>query len=292
MSEPLLDAAFLRRLDRLVVAGRRARRGTLQGERRGPRRGQNVEFADFRPYVPGDDPRLVDWNAYARLERFFLKLFVEEEDTTVHLLLDTSRSMGWGTPSKLDFARRAAAAVAYVALSNLEWVAVSPFTSTLAAPPRPERGRAAAGRLFARLAELSPEGGTDLAAAVRRYVAAGRRPGPLVVLSDLYDPGWRDGLGLAVGARYDVSVVHVLSPEEVHLELEGDLRLIDDETGEAVEISADGETAERYRAALSAWQVEIQAWCAKRSVPYAAVTTDFPMETFVLDVLRKKGVVG
>ncbi len=292
MTESLLSPDFLRQLDRLAVASRRTRAGALQGERRSPRRGQNVEFADFRPYSPGDDPRQVDWNAYARLERFFLKLFVEEEDATVHLLVDRSRSMGWGEPAKLDFARRVAAAVGYVALANLEWVAVSAFTSTIDGPPRSQRGRAAAVRLFAQLAELTPAGGTDLAASMRRYAAAVRRPGPLLVLSDLYDPGWRDALGIAAGARFEVSVIHVLAPDERDPMLEGDLRLIDDETEEVIELSADSDVMERYREALAAWQAEIVAWCGKRGIPYVPVASDFPLEAFVLEVLRKRGVVG
>ena len=292
IDQPLLSPDFLRQLDRLTVASRRPPMGVLQGERRSPRRGQAVEFADFRPYTPGDDPRLVDWNAYARLERFFLKLFVEEEDAMVHLLIDTSKSMGWGEPAKLDFAKSVAAGVAYIALANLEWIAVSPFTSTLGAPPRPQRGRTAAPRLFAMLADLRPAGGTDLAAAVRRYAATVRRPGPLLVLSDLYDPGWQDALRAAAGARFDVSVIHILSPEEVAPAFEGDLRLIDDETEEIVEVSADGDAMERYRELLDGWRSEIQAWCAKRAMPYVPVATDFPLEAFVLEVLRKKGVVG
>ena len=114
--EPLFDEAFLRRLERLAVLSRRAMAGQMQGERRSPKRGQSVEFADFRPYAPGDDFRRIDWNAYARLERFFLKLFVEEQDLTVHLLVDTSPSMDWGEPNKLRFALRAAGALGYVAL--------------------------------------------------------------------------------------------------------------------------------------------------------------------------------
>ena len=118
MSEPLLSPDFLRQLDRLDLATCRLQPGRMQGERRGPRRGGGQEFADYRPYTPGDDLRQVDWNAYARMERFFLRLFVEEEDTTLHLLLDASRSMAWGEPTKLDFARRCAAALGYVALSR------------------------------------------------------------------------------------------------------------------------------------------------------------------------------
>src|SRR5512137_563064 len=104
MPLPLFDEQFLRKLERLALLSRRVSAGQMQGERRSPKRGQSVEFSDFRPYVTGDDFRRIDWNAYARLERFFIKLFVEEEDLTVHILIDNSRSMDWGKPNKLEYA--------------------------------------------------------------------------------------------------------------------------------------------------------------------------------------------
>jgi len=122
MSERLFSEEFLRRLERLSLVARRPSAGVMQGERRSPKRGQSVEFSDFRPYVAGDDFRRIDWNAYARLERFFIKLFVEEEDLTVHLLIDASRSMDWGEPNKLQYAARAAGALGYIALSGLDRV--------------------------------------------------------------------------------------------------------------------------------------------------------------------------
>jgi len=118
----LLEPKFLAQLDRLSLVSRRLRAGQIQGERRSPNRGGSVEFADFRTYAPGDDFRQIDWNAYARLERLFVKLFVAEEDLTVHLLLDASQSMAWGEPDKWRFGRRLAAALGYVALVGLDRV--------------------------------------------------------------------------------------------------------------------------------------------------------------------------
>src|SRR5574338_410224 len=130
MSERLFDEAFLRRLERLALVARRASIGQTQGERRSQKRGQSVEFADFRPYVMGDDFRRIDWNAYARLERFFIKLFVEEEDLSVHLLVDTSRSMNWGQPNKLWYATRIAGALSYIALAGLDRVTITGLGSS------------------------------------------------------------------------------------------------------------------------------------------------------------------
>src|SRR5512136_1765889 len=110
-AQTLLSPSFLYTLDRLTLVSRRLRTGTFKGERRSPRRGGSVEFADYREYAPGDDFRQIDWNAYARLERLFLRLFVEEEDATVHIILDASQSMDWGEPQKWNYAQRVAAAL-------------------------------------------------------------------------------------------------------------------------------------------------------------------------------------
>ena len=196
-SDRLFDESFLRRLERLAILSRRAMAGQLQGERRSPKRGQSVEFADFRPYAPGDDFRRIDWNAYARLERFFIKLFIEEEDLTVHQLVDTSRSMDWGEPNKLWYAVRAAGALGYVALAGLDRVTVTACGDVVNGsahyfPPR--RGKQQALALFSFLQTLAAGGRTDLAPRLRAYAAAAMQPGPLILFSDLLDDGWADGL--------------------------------------------------------------------------------------------------
>jgi uncharacterized protein (DUF58 family) len=143
-TQPLFDSAFLRKLDRLSLQTRRAMAGDMQGERRSPRRGSSVEFADFRPYVAGDDIRQIDWNMYARTERFFLKLMVAEEELTIHLLVDNTASMDWGEPNKLTYARRAAGAFGYIALSSLDRVTVTALAAGAARQLPGVRGACAA----------------------------------------------------------------------------------------------------------------------------------------------------
>ncbi len=166
-ADRLFDAGFLRRLEQLELASRRLTAGRLKGERRSPRRGQSVEFADYRNYSHGDDLRQLDWNVYARLERLFVKLFVEEEDVTVHVLVDASRSMDYGEPNKLDFARRSAAALAYVALANHDRVSVAFLGEGRVSALRPLRGKARAVELFRFLGTPRTERLTGLAAASR-----------------------------------------------------------------------------------------------------------------------------
>ena len=286
----LFDEATLRKLERLALLSRRAMAGQLQGERRSPKRGQSVEFADYRPYAAGDDFRRIDWNAYARLERFFIKLFVEEEDLTVHLLVDASGSMDWGDPNKLWYAARAAGAVGYVALAGLDRVTVSVVGEQGNGRFAARRGRQQAMALFSFLQSLRGGGRTALGPWLRAYAAA-VRPGPAVVISDLLDEGWSEGLGALAARGFEVTVLHVLAPEEVEPRLAGDVRLIDVEDGREVEITADEGTLQRYRQGLAAWQGEVRRFCAARRIRYVAVVTDVPFEELVYAVLRRGGVL-
>jgi uncharacterized protein (DUF58 family) len=319
----LFDEAFLRRLERLAILSRRAMAGQLQGERRSPKRGQSVEFADFRPYAPGDDFRRIDWNAYARLERFFIKLFVEEEDLTVHLLVDASRSMDWGEPNKLWYAARAAGALGYVSLVNLDRVTVTvldngPHGDGSYFPPR--RGKRQAMSLFAFLQALSPsnsdptlrpagrragarvEGGhprTPLSALLRAYAVAAKSPGPLVLFSDLMDDDWADGLNALAARGFEVTVLHLLAPEEVDPEVSawltaapsGDFRLTDVETGAEVEVTADFEMVQRYREGLASWQAELRRFCSARGMHYVFLETSLPFEELLFALLPRRGVL-
>ncbi len=290
----LFDETFLRKLERLAILSRQTMAGKLQGERRSTKRGQSVEFADFRPYAPGDDFRRIDWNAYARLERFFIKLFVEEEDLTVHLVVDTSRSMDWGDPNKLEYAVKAAAALGYIALAGLDRVTVTALgdggNSNGGYFP-PHRGKSRAFALFSFLSLLTAGGHTDLAPRLRSYAVATNQPGPLLLFSDLLDEGWKDGLHALAGRGFEVSILHLLSPEEVEPELTGDLKLLDSETGAQVEITADYEMLARYREGLAEWQTEIRHFCGVRGMHYVPVVTSLPFEELLFTWLRRQGVL-
>jgi uncharacterized protein (DUF58 family) len=309
----LFDESFLHKLERLALLSRRAMAGQMQGERRSPKRGQSVEFADFRPYSRGDDFRRIDWNAYARLERFYIKLFVEEEDLTVHLLLDTSRSMAWGAPSKLWYAARAAGALGYVALSGLDRVTVTALgevTEGSGAYFPPHRGKRQAMSLFGFLQALarsheSPSPGATgrqppiLATRLRTYASASRLPGPAILVSDLLEEGWQEGLRALAARGFEVTVLHVLAPDEVDPEQaawlgEGasrDLKLRDVESGAEVEITADYETLQRYRQGLAAWREEIGRFCGARGIQYVPVETSVPFEELLFALLRQRGVL-
>ena len=288
---PLFDEGFLRRLEQLELASRRLTAGRMKGERRSIRRGQSVEFADYRNYTTGDDLRQLDWNAYARLEKLFIKLFVEEEDVTVHVLVDASRSMDFGDPNKLDFARRAAAALAYLGLAHLDRVSVAFLGDGRASSLRALRGKGRTLELFDFLSADRRERTTGLAAAARDYASRLRGRGPLLLLSDLMDPGYLDALRDLASTRCQLSVLHVLAPEELDPEVPPDSRLIDNESGQGVEVTGDADLNDRYRARLGEWQAEIGAFVSRRGGAYLAIPSDLELSDLLFDVLRRRRVV-
>lgn len=291
MPEQLLSPSFLYTLDRLVLVSRRVQAGAFKGERRSPKRGGSVEFADFREYAPGDDFRQIDWNAYARLERLFLRLFVEEEDTTVHVIVDASQSMDWGQPSKWSYAQRVAAAMGYIALVGMDRLVGAAASASHMRLFPPHRGKKQALAWFDWLAGLRPGGQACPAQALLHYVAQMRRPGPLVLIGDLMDDGWREGIARLAEQRYEVTLLHILAPQELEPELEGDWKLVDSETAAEVEITADPDLLARYRARVKEWQDEWAQFCAARGVAYAPIPTSLPFEELVLSFLRRRGIL-
>lgn len=299
--DELFDEAFLRKLERLEIVARKLRAGILRGERRSLKRGQSVEFADFRAYSHGDDLRRVDWNVYARFERAFIKLFVEEEDRTVHVILDTSPSMDWGNGAahKLTFGRRTAAALGYIALGGLDRVALATAGAGLTGRSPSFRGTGALFRIFDFLAADAPEWvpagqGTDLDAALAEYAARGRNPGPLFLISDLLGAGARGGragLTALLAHGYEPNVIHTLSPDELDPPLRGELRLVDRETGAARELTVDDAALARYRRGLDTWRDDLAAWCGRRTIPYLPVDTGTPFEDLLLTALQRGGMV-
>jgi uncharacterized protein (DUF58 family) len=289
----VFDEAFLRQLERLMLVGRTAVAGGIKGVRRSSKRGQSVEFADYRNYTLGDDLRSLDWNVLARLEKLFVKLFVEEEDVTVHVLLDASGSMASGAPDKLTFGKRAAAALSYLGLASYDRVAVSVLQGRVARRFPAVRGT---GRIFQVLSDLSAvdaaNGPTDLASAARHYAAHVTRRGPLVLISDLFDPAAERAISELAATRCEVSVLHVLSPDEIDPPLEGDLRLLDRETGDGVDITADLTTLDAYRGRLAAWQDGLARACAKRHAAYVPVPSTLPLAELVFAELRRRRVVA
>lgn len=288
----LLNQQFLARLDALDVMSRRILQGKCQGERRSKQRGRSVEFADHRPYAVGDDLRLIDWNTFARLEQLFLKLFLEEQDLTVHVLLDCSLSLSHGDSGKDTFARKLAAALGYVALVNNNRLTLSAFADGLAAQAANLRGRPSSRRLADFLFSL-PEGrASDFDKACRQFQAARTGSGIVIVISDfLFKDGFEDGLIRLLSPAYDLYAIQVLSPQEIQPELTGDLRLVDVEDSEVAEITVTAPLMTHYRRMLAAYCGELERFCTRRGAVYVRASSADSVETLVLTTLRRRGLL-
>ncbi len=291
-SPVLLDAAFLHQLEGLRLALRRPLIGREGGARRSLRRGASLEFADFREYAPGDDLRYVDWKAYGRLEKLFLKQFQAEEDLRLHAFIDTSRSMSFGVPiSKLDCAKRVAAALGYLALAGGERVGVAALSETGAERLPTLRGRAGVLPLLRFLEALKAGSGEAMFGHVfGRELSAGGASGLAVVLSDFFGEASQTGWKALAGRGWHVVLLHVLAPEEMEPTLAGEARLIDSETGDAREVSLSPFVLEQYRARVEAFCAEIKGGAARCGWDYVRVVSDAPLSETFLD-LRKSGVL-
>jgi len=290
---PLFDTAFLARLERLELLARKVFRGHLRGERTAPRRGRGLEFSDFRRYRPGDDLRHLDWNIYSRLDRLFLKLYAAEEDITLHLLLDASASMGFGTPRKFDHARRLAAALAYVGLVNLDRVSIAGFADGLGAQLPPLKARHNLMSVLAFLDTLPCRGVTRLGPSLRAFAGRVRHPGLVVLVSDLAAV---EDLGVALDALrrrgHDVVMLQVLGEDEIDPPLAGTLRLDDAETGESLQVSVDDDLRAVYLRRLEAHLAAVEEVCRRRGVGYVRASTAVPFEDVVLRYLREGALLG
>src|SRR5438270_8545329 len=269
----LLEPALLRRLESLALQVRRAVSGQMGGERRSRRRGQSVEFADFRNYTPGDDFRLIDWNAYARLDRFMLRLFVAEEELPLNIFLDLSGSMDWGKPNKAETAQRLAGAIAYVALASLDRVRLTVFADGPTSGGAPTRGRHSAQGLFARIQSFPIGGPTDYSRLV--LPISRQRPGMTVLITDgLGESPIEPAITALQLARQEGAVLQLLAPQEIAPDWTGDARLRDAETGAEREFTATPATMAAYRTALARRTDGIEQVSRRRGMRFVRLTTD------------------
>jgi len=297
MSDELFDSVFLAKLEQLHLLSRKIFRGQHHAERRSRQMGSSLEFADYRTYTRGDDVRAIDWNIYARVERLFIKLFEEEQDLHVFLLIDASASMRWTNGSerrsKFDQARRIAASLGYIALANLDRVNALFFVNGLVDDLGFQRGRGRFHTLLHFLRQpLEPKGVTDLLESFTAFSQREKRRGLVVVLSDFLDTaGWEDALQRLRHQRFDVELVHVLDDEEITPTVSGDVRLDDIESGASMEITADPALLRAYRKTVQDFLDQLDAFALRFGIGLARTKTSEAFEDAVLRTLRTSGMV-
>lgn len=291
----IFDESTLRKLNHLTLIASRIRKGAIKGGHRSSQRGSSLEFADYRDYTPGDDLRRMDWNIYARLNRPFIKLFEEEQDLAVYILLDGSRSMDWGEGEahKFLYALHLTAGLGAVTLASGDSLVVGFLKDGRAAAEfGPTRGQAALPRLFGFLDSLEAGGKTDLKASLHQFFLTTRRPGLVILISDLLtDKSYEAGLHLMRGRGHEAALLHLLAPDELDPQLAGDLQLVDVETGHEQDISMDGGLRDLYREHVQNWILATQADCRKQGIRYLEINTRNSWDKTLLLEMRRARII-
>lgn len=279
--------SFLSRLDRLCLAMRGRAQGGAGGSRRSRQTGSSAEFSDYREYIPGDDIRRLDWNAYARFDRLFLKLFMEEQESLVTILLDASASM----EAKWASARAAAEAVGYLALTGGDRLCLQILKDgrTLRSPQF--AGRAAYPRLTGFLDTCMPDGKTGTITEAVKH-AEGLKKGLCFLITDGYtEDGLKEALDYLRYMKQETAVIQTLSGGELKPDLEGAVRLTDSESGEQTDLLADRGALDAYQDALEAFLKQIRETCASREAPYMLLDSRQSFEESFIPLLSKSGMI-
>ena len=298
---------FLRKLEYLHVVSKRALAGQNRADRLSPKRGRGLEFADHRPYAAGDDYRHIDWKAYQRLNRLLLRLFDEERDLSIYLMVDVSRSMV--EPAKFDMARRIAAALCYVGLAHLDRLTIIPFGSDLGRESSPGRGKGRIFRVFETLEQLEASGPTDLRAACKAFASRPRQLGLVVIISDFLEPassgapagapgapvtspraettGPQAGLKILRTLGHDVFAVHVTSERDRDPGVFGTIRFVDVETGAMREIEVTPRLAAAYVKAAGQHAEALERFCGRYDIGYVRADAERPFEDVILRTFRQ-----
>lgn len=284
--EMLLEEGFLRKLEQLRLLSQQNARGGLVGEHLTRKSGASLEFLDYRNYEAGDDLRYVDWNVFGRLDRLFIKLFHAERDRTIHVLLDTSQSMEFGSPSKSLAAKKIVAALSYIGLANHDQVGLTSFADSIKVQKAPEKGRPFYRSILQDLQDLTVEGGTDFNKALEDYARGSKRPGAAIILSDLLDPkGIEGGLKALKYAKFDATVIQILDHEELYPQKKGFFQMKDVETGALKSIPVTHQLLENYHKKMESFLAQIKSFCLRNQVDYHLFDTKLPFEDFLLRYL-------
>jgi uncharacterized protein (DUF58 family) len=289
----LFDSKFLARLEYLALVSRQVFQGQLMAAKRTRQLGSGIDFADHRPYTPGDDFRYLNFNAYINHDELLLKRFHEEQDLHIQIIVDCSASMAFGSPSKFDHARKIAAALAYIALSDLDRVAIIAIADGVSSQLPMTRGKGRIHAIFEFLDALKPSGAqTHLARAMDTIVARKPHPGPAIVISDFYDPdGFEPGLNRLRYHKHEPHIIQVYDPSEAQPDMLGDLELVDAETGQSRKVTLSESSLDAYKAQYIDFIASLQLYSRTYGVTLTRASTHTPFDELILKMMRQSGVV-
>lgn len=288
MDSLFLDSEFLKKLEYLAFLSKRIRKGSMRGEHFTYKKGSSLEFRDHRSYNPGDDFRYIDWNVYSRLRKLFVKLFAAEEDLTINILVDTSSSMADSKSEKLTYAKKLAAALGYIGLSNLERVGLVSFQSKIESSLPAIRRKNQSFGMFNFLSTLEADGGTELNKVLLNFASKTKRPGLMIIISDFMDPdGMKEGILSLIYNKYDIVLLHVLSEEEISPSISGNSKLTDSETGTFEAINIDKHILGIYQKELRKYLSELENFSLQHGLEYMRTSTSIPFDEVILKYLRQ-----
>ena len=287
------DPGFVTTLERLNLLARRVYAGDARGDRESLRKGASLEFADYRAYTPGDDLRYVDWNAYARFGHLYVKEYAAEENVHAAIVLDTSASMTFGEPSKLETGRRVAAALGYIGLANLDSVSLYGVSDAAREAVRFLRGKQRIFELLDALDRVPTGGATSLRRALESPLPRLKGRAMALLLSDFFDPdGYEAPLRALRAQEIQVHALHLVADEELAPRGRGRHRLTDLETGRTRDVFLSEATLARYRRAFEAHCGGLEKFCAANEMPYVRIQTGWDLEKIVTEIVRRGGVLG
>lgn len=285
-----LDDDFLHTLEQLSFISKKVFYGGSKGNILSRKHGSSVEFADYRRYQPGDDFRYIDWSMYARLDKLLIKLFQDESNIYIYILLDTSRSMDFGEPTKLNYGLRLAAALSYIGVSNMEQVGISTFSSQIEQRAAPFRGKGQLTYLFEFLGNVEPGGETNINQSLKMFAAAKNKPGIVIVISDFWDAkGCKAGLMYLLKKKFEVSVIQLLSPEEYNPKLGGALLIKDLEGQEQLPFKVNPSILKKYHRLMTDYNKQLADFCRAYNIAYLQTLTQIPFEELILRYMRIRG---
>ena len=288
----MFSTDFLNKLEQLRIQSQKPVRGKYRGERRSQNRGTGLEFTDFRRYEPGDDLRYLDWNVYARLEKPFIKLFQVDEELSVSILIDTSQSMAFGQPSKLEYAKQIAYALGYITLANSDRLFLYTLSDRLSSVLPSTYGKSQYIRIEKALSTIQQGGKTNLNECLTHLSVYQPKVGVVAILSDYLDSnGYTEGINTLLGRGYTVSLIHIQCSEEIELLPPGEWQLEDSETGETKEITINDETLQHFRGEMNTFCSTLQNFCIQKGINYINLSTEMEIESVILDDLQRIRII-
>jgi uncharacterized protein (DUF58 family) len=289
--QQLIDRPMLEKLERLTIQWQKSHPGLVGGHNTSRFAGAGQEFLDHRNFTHGDDLRAVNWRAYLRLGKLFLKMFQLEPRIPVRVLVDISPSMSTGAAPKFDYARKLAAALCYVGLVRLDAICLQPFSSKLHDSFTASGGRHRFQPAVNFLSALKPSGQTGFLSAARAFVARYPQPGLVLVISDfLDDEDCEKPLQFLADFGHELMLLHVWADEDREPPWDGELELEDAETGQRLELAFDADARARYTAEFDAYADELERVALRNSGRYVGISSSIPLEQAVFGALVRQGV--